>query len=199
MDGDTFTWPGTVCVTLGQFALHYLRLAWYALPILLRRPYTNPLQFFTNPRFLIIWDDTSAMNQSNWMISGARENWRSLLYKESKNIENRRVLFAGDDFENISLLNIDETPLILLTFHRKINDNWSISIGFPIQMWPKILNICIFKNIFQNHLQQKVVEGFLKMWYLEKVDIISFHENLKSFNSYDSSPSYRLQHRRYKI
>ena len=39
------------------------------------------------------------MNQSNWMIPGARENWRSLLYKESKNIENRRVLFAGDDFE----------------------------------------------------------------------------------------------------
>ena len=53
------------------------------------------------------------MNQSNWMIPGARENWRSLLYKESKIIENLRVLFAGDDFENISFLNIDETPLIL--------------------------------------------------------------------------------------
>ena len=47
------------------------------------------------------------------MIPGARENWRSLLYKESKIIENRRVLFAGDDFENIAFLNIDETPLIL--------------------------------------------------------------------------------------
>ena len=48
--------------------------------------------------------DTSAMNQSNRMIPGARENWRSLLYNESKNIENRRVLFAGDDFENIAFL-----------------------------------------------------------------------------------------------
>ena len=56
---------------------------------------------------------SSAMNQSNWIIPGARENWRSLLSKESKNIENRRVLFAGDDFENIAFLNIDETPLIL--------------------------------------------------------------------------------------
>ena len=34
------------------------------------------------------------------MIPGARESWRSLLYNESKNIENRRVVFAGDDFEN---------------------------------------------------------------------------------------------------
>ena len=47
------------------------------------------------------------------MIPGARENRRSLLYKESKIIKNRRVLFAGDGFENIAFLNIDETPLIL--------------------------------------------------------------------------------------
>ena len=46
------------------------------------------------------------------MILGARERSRSLLYNESKNIENRRVLFSGDDFENTSLLNIDKTPLI---------------------------------------------------------------------------------------
>ena len=39
------------------------------------------------------------MDQSNWMIPDARENWRSLLSYESKNIENGRVLFAGDDFE----------------------------------------------------------------------------------------------------
>ena len=65
-------------------------------------------------------------------------------------------------------MNIDETPLILLTFHRKINDNWSISIGFPIQMWPKILNICIFKNIFQNHLQQKVLDGFQCFLFIVK-------------------------------
>ena len=35
------------------------------------------------------------------MILGARESSRSLLYNESKNIENRRVLFAGDGFENL--------------------------------------------------------------------------------------------------
>ena len=33
------------------------------------------------------------------MILGARENSLSLLYNEPKYIENRRVLFAGDDFE----------------------------------------------------------------------------------------------------
>ena len=33
--------------------------------------------------------------------------------RNQKIIENRRVLFAGDDFENIAFLNIDETPLIL--------------------------------------------------------------------------------------
>ena len=43
--------------------------------------------------------DTSAMNHPNWMIPGAHESWRSQLHYESKNIENRRVLFAGDDFE----------------------------------------------------------------------------------------------------
>ena len=93
--------------------------------------------------------DTSAMNQSNWMIPGARENWRSLLYKESKNIENRRVLFSGDDFENPSLLNIDENALILLTFHWKTNDNQFISIGFPIQIWQKIPNILCSKMFFK--------------------------------------------------
>ena len=36
------------------------------------------------------------------MIPDARENWESLLYKESKIIENRRVVFAGDDFENLA-------------------------------------------------------------------------------------------------
>ena len=54
------------------------------------------------------------MDQSNWMIPDARENWRSLLYKESKIIENRRVLFAGDDFENIAFCKNDEIPLILI-------------------------------------------------------------------------------------
>ena len=38
------------------------------------------------------------------MIPGARESWRSQLHYETKNIENRRVLFAGDDFENIAFL-----------------------------------------------------------------------------------------------
>ena len=37
------------------------------------------------------------------MIPDARENWRSLLYKESEIIENHRVLFAGDDFEKTFL------------------------------------------------------------------------------------------------
>ena len=48
MDRDTSKWPGTVCVTLGQFAWHYLRLA---NGILLRRPYklkTNASDFFGN-------------------------------------------------------------------------------------------------------------------------------------------------------
>ena len=47
------------------------------------------------------------------MIPDARESWVSLLYKESKIIENRRVLFAADDFENMAFLYIDEIPLIL--------------------------------------------------------------------------------------
>ena len=45
--------------------------------------------------------DISATNQSNWMILGSRESWRSLLYNESKNIENVSAVFAGDDFEKI--------------------------------------------------------------------------------------------------
>ena len=108
------------------------------------------------------------MNQSNWMIPGARENWRSLLYNESKNIENRRVLFAGDDFEKIFLLNIDENTLVLLTFHWKTNDNSSISIGFPIQRWPKNPEHLNFKNVFQNHLQQKVLDGFQCFLFIVK-------------------------------
>ena len=56
------------------------------------------------------------MNHSISMIPGARESWESLLYNESKNIENRRELFDGDHFEKIFVLSIDENTLILLSF-----------------------------------------------------------------------------------
>ncbi len=68
--------------------------------------------------------DVSAMNQSNWMILGARESWWSLLYNESKNIKNLRLLFAGDDFEKICLQIIDEISLILLTFWDNISTSF---------------------------------------------------------------------------
>ena len=132
------------------------------------------------------------MNHSNWMIPGAHESWRSQLHYESKNIENHRVLFAGDDFEKICLLNIDENPLILLAFHWKTNDNQLVFIGFPIQIWPKkIPNILFFDNVFQNHLQQKLLDGFECFYIHSEAEIVRSHEHLESFNSSDSSLRYR--------
>ena len=49
------------------------------------------------------------------------------------------------------------------------------------------------KIFFQSHLKKFLLDEFSKFWYLEKVEIISFHEHLKSFNSSDSSPSYRTK------
>ena len=46
-------------------------------------------------------NDISAIYKLFWMILGARESWRSLLYNESKIIENFSAVFAGDDFEKI--------------------------------------------------------------------------------------------------
>ena len=43
----------------------------------------------------------------------ARENRDHQLPRAPKIIGILRVVFAGDDFENIAFLNIDETPLIL--------------------------------------------------------------------------------------
>ena len=129
------------------------------------------------------------MNQSNWMIPDARESWVSLLYKESKIIENRRVLFAGDDFENIAFLKW-RNSIDLLTYHCKTNDNESISIGFPIQRWPKNPEHLNFKHVFRNHLQQKVLDDFQCFFIQSKAEIVSSHEHLKSFNSTDSSLRY---------
>ena len=121
------------------------------------------------------WRDTSAMNHSNLMIPGARESWRSQLHYESKNIENRRVLFARDDFEKICLLNIDENPLIMLTFHwnnltfhRNTNGNQIISIGFPIQIWPKIPNILFSKIFFKIISSKKYSTVFNDFLFLVK-------------------------------
>ena len=103
---------------------------------------------------------SSAMNQSNWMIPDARESWVPLLYKESKIIENRRVLFAGDDFENIAFLNIDENPLVLLTFHWKPNDNNPIFIGFPIQIWHQNPETFYFRKYFSKSSPAKSTRRF---------------------------------------
>ena len=101
------------------------------------------------------------MNQSNWMIPGARETWRSQLHYESKNIENRRVLFAGDDFEKNLFVeywrkSIDYANISLkyLTFHWNTNGNQIISIVFPIQLWSKIPNI-LFSKIFFKIISSK--------------------------------------------
>ena len=53
------------------------------------------------------------------MIPDPRESWHSLLYTESKNIENHRELFAGDDFEK---------------YFRKLLFDISICIGNPMEM-----------------------------------------------------------------
>ena len=105
------------------------------------------------------------MNQSNWMILGSRESWRSLLYNESRIIRNLRLLFAGDDFEKIFFADyrwnsIDFTD-ISLKYQRNINTNWLISIDFPIQIWPAKFEHFIFQNIFQNHLQQNIGKQIL--------------------------------------
>ena len=74
-----FKWPGTVCVTLGQFALHYLRLAWYALPILLRRPYTNLGNHQKKYTKRYNWYTVSKIYQSSAMV-GSRHKVRSSRY-----------------------------------------------------------------------------------------------------------------------
>ena len=134
------------------------------------------------------------MNHSNWMTPDACESWHSLLYNESKNIENRRVLFAGDDFEQKYLLDIDENPLILLTLNSNTNDNQYIFIGLPIQIGTKHLEHFTFKHIFQNNLQHKVLDGFQCFWVRCKAENVSFHKHLESFNSSDSSLRYRSKY-----
>ena len=54
--------------------------------------------FFARHYFLL---DISAIYKSIWMILGARESWRALLYNESKNIKHFSAVFSGDDFEKI--------------------------------------------------------------------------------------------------
>ena len=47
---------------------------------------------------------------------------------------------------------------------------------------------------FQNHLQQKVLDGFQWFFIPCKAEIVSSHEHLESFNSTDSSLRYRSKH-----
>ena len=57
--------------------------------------------------------DTPAMNQSNWMILGARESRDHQLSRAPKIIKILRLVFAGDDFEK-----------------NMFSDNWRNSIDF---------------------------------------------------------------------
>ena len=87
--------------------------------------------------------------------------------------------------------------------NRKIDENSNWNPTFSIfrfsdfrdflrfsKIFQKILDFSS-KIFFQSHLKKILLDEFSKFWYLEKVEIISFHEHLKSFNSSDSSPSYR--------
>ena len=50
-----------------------------------------------------------------------------------------------------------------------------------------------FQTFFKSISKKNLLKRFSKFWYLEKVEIVSFHEHLKSFNSTDSSLSYRTK------
>ena len=47
---------------------------------------------------------------------------------------------------------------------------------------------------FQNHLQQKLLDGFQWFFIPCKAEIVSSHEHLESFNSGDASLRYRSKH-----
>ena len=47
----------------------------------------------------------------------------------------------------------------------------------------------IFENIFQNHLQQKVLDGFQCFLMHSEAEIVSSHEHLESFNTSDPEGS----------
>ena len=139
------------------------------------------------------WRDTSAMNHSNLMIPGARESWRSQLHYESKNIENRRVFFAGDDFEKIfSRTQYSEffVIFVLETQWKWTNYRWvfngMLAKPMDFRQYSKTL-------YFQNHLQQKVLDGFQCFFIHSEAEIVSSHEHLESFNSSDSSLRYRVK------
>ena len=51
----------------------------------------------------------------------------------------------------------------------------------------------IFENIFQNHLQQKVLDGFQCFQIHSEAEIVRSHEHLESFNSSDSSLRYLVK------
>ena len=79
---------------------------------------------------------------------------------------------------------------------KKLDFNWNFRRFFEI-FRSRFSRFSIFrffsKIFFQSHLKKILLDEFSKFWYLEKVEIISFHEHLKSFNSSDSSPSYRTK------
>ena len=116
---------------------------------------------------------------------------KSTLYNESKNIENRRVLFAGDDFEKYVWTFLVD---IVICIGNPMKMNW-LSLVFQWNVSKTNEFSSIFnRNIFLNHLQQKVLDGFQCFLIQCKAEIVSSHEHLESFNSTDSSLRYRSKH-----
>ena len=146
------------------------------------------------------------MNHSNWMILGARESWRSLLSPGTKILKIRRAEFFKDDFEKIFLKIIWDRKIFEKSTKISLKSNFFDFSFFEIfrdfqdfQDFSKN-SWFFFKNIFfQSHLKKISARRNFKFWYLEKAEIISFYEHLKSFNSYDSSPSYRPKRGCYTI
>ena len=90
--------------------------------------------------------DNPAMNQSNWMILGARESRDHQLSWASKIIKIRRQVFAGDDFEkNMS------------------SDNWWNSIDFDRQSRGKN-TIKIYIKEKQNYINPSEIDGNAWIW-----------------------------------